>query len=133
MRPVEPTLKSVESYVRTAFPKVSDLGREIGAAIFFTSTYDFAGVHLFEGSRNEVTVQPGVVAHLAATRGATKVILFHTHPDASPRPSAGDAIAFKRLRDDLVFFGIDVLDYVIFSDTGTFSARRDRDPSFILG
>ncbi|SNS45509.1 JAB domain-containing protein [Sphingopyxis indica] len=58
------------------------------------------------------------------TAGTQHVLIAHNHPSGEARPSRADLDFTRKAADFLANLGIDLIDHLIFVDTGHFSFRR---------
>lgn len=76
---------------------------------------------LTKGSLNNTTIDNRMVLRKALDKRADKVILVHNHPSGDPTPGASDIKATARLRSALQVLDIDLIDHVVFCDSGYYS------------
>lgn len=75
------------------------------------------------GTLNASLVHPREVFEPAARYFASQIILAHNHPSGDPEPSEDDLDITKRMIEAGKILGIDVIDHVIVSNSGSFSFR----------
>lgn len=78
------------------------------------------------GTEHSTSVDPALAARVAVLDGAPAVVLVHTHPGASPRPSASDIKETKLLSNTLAAVGVSLIDHVIISDDSFFSFSEEK-------
>ncbi len=81
-------------------------------------------VVLSVGTADASVVHPRDVFRVAASAGATVIVLFHNHPSGDPTPSEDDMALTTRLIEAGELMGIEVLDHVVLADSSYFSFRE---------
>ncbi len=80
-----------------------------------------------EGSINEVSAYPRMVAETALNYNAHSVLLCHNHPGGTCRPSHEDVMSTLQLQRTLNAIGIMVLDHIIIAGCETYSMIQHGD------
>jgi DNA repair protein RadC len=62
--------------------------------------------------------------HALLGRGVRHVLMAHNHPSADPRPSRADVDCTREAAAFLAVLGVDLVDHLIFVESGHFSFRR---------
>lgn len=81
---------------------------------------------LYRGTINRSLVEPRVVLVEALLRGASGVVLFHTHPSGDPTPSAEDLQFTRRLAEAGKVIGVELIDHLIIAHGGRWLSLRER-------
>jgi len=76
------------------------------------------------GGIDTCPVDPRVVFRTAVATGASALAAVHNHPSGTPEPSTDDILLTRRLKEAGELLGIQLLDHVIVTDTGTTSLRE---------
>lgn len=76
------------------------------------------------GSLNSSVVHPREVYKGALLSNAAAIIILHNHPSGDPTPSAEDITVTKRLIDAGNILGIELLDHLIFGESGFISLKE---------
>ncbi len=76
------------------------------------------------GSLNCSVVHPRETFKGALLANAAAVILAHNHPSGSPEPSPEDVKVTKRLVEAGDILGVQILDHMVFGDTGFVSFKE---------
>ncbi|MCK5295046.1 MAG: JAB domain-containing protein [Arcobacteraceae bacterium] len=77
------------------------------------------------GTLNQSLVHPREVFSPAIEKRAASIIIAHNHPSGILKPSKEDLQVTKRLRESGKILGIEVLDHIIFGDTGFYSFKDE--------
>lgn len=75
-------------------------------------------LQVFNGSVNNVTVDPAAIAKVALLSNASGVVLVHNHPSGSLRPSPSDWELTQKVKTGLQLFGIVLEDHVLVDSWG---------------
>ncbi|HUO86438.1 MAG TPA: DNA repair protein RadC [Thermoanaerobaculia bacterium] len=81
---------------------------------------------LYRGTINRSLVEPRLVLVEALLRGASGVVLFHTHPSGDPTPSAEDLQFTRRLAEAGKVIGVELIDHLIIAHGGRWLSLRER-------
>ena len=76
------------------------------------------------GSANFALVHPREIFQGAVLVGACGVVIGHNHPSGDLKPSAEDRAVTEKLRGVGEILGIEILDHVLFSETGYLSFKE---------
>lgn len=74
-----------------------------------------------KGGVDSTVVDTKVIFKAAIDRRASGLVLCHNHPSGNFRPSHQDMFLTRRVIECAHLFAIEVIDHIIFSDTGYFS------------
>lgn len=83
-----------------------------------------------EGSLNEVSAYPRLVAETALNYNAHSVLFCHNHPGGTCAPSSEDIASTLKLQRVLNAMGILVLDHIIVAGSNTYSMAQRGDVEF---
>lgn len=78
-----------------------------------------------DGTIDEAVIYTRKVVEEALKHGASKVILAHNHPGESTKPSKGDILVTKRIKEALNTIDILVLDHIIVGGDNYFSFTQE--------
>lgn len=73
---------------------------------------------LYRGTVSRSVVEPRAVLREGLMRGATEIVLFHTHPSGDPTPSAEDLQLTRRLAQAGEVLGVTLVDHLIVGHGG---------------
>ena len=76
------------------------------------------------GATDYAIVDLRVVATIAALSTASRFILAHNHPSGLLTPSDADKETTRQVAEMLRFIGSQLIDHIIFSDTGHLSMNE---------
>jgi DNA repair protein RadC len=68
------------------------------------------------GTSNSCMIGPKEVFRSAIVKGATRIMMFHTHPSGDPAPSKDDINLTKKMTKAGEIIGITVLDHIIIAN-----------------
>lgn len=77
------------------------------------------------GTLNQSLVHPREVFSYAIEKRCASIILAHNHPSGTLNPSLSDINVTKRLQEAAKILGIDILDHVIFTQSGFYSFKEE--------
>ncbi|KAB7884529.1 RadC family protein [Poseidonibacter ostreae] len=77
------------------------------------------------GTLNQSLVHPREVFSYAIEKRCASIILAHNHPSGTLEPSLSDINITKRLQEAGKILGIDILDHVIFTQSGFYSFKEE--------
>lgn len=119
--------KAVHDFAQKHVLKKKDSWRESCHLLTFDKGKYVKGIFLMSlGTEHSTTIDPSLAARVAIMDGASAVVLVHTHPAASPAPSAADIKQTDRLRKTLAAVGVSLIDHVIISDDSFFSFSEEK-------
>ncbi|MGV1682981.1 JAB domain-containing protein [Sphingopyxis sp. NJF-3] len=78
-----------------------------------------------EGTAGRCAIAPPCWHNLLG-RGVQHVLMAHNHPSADPRPSRADIDCTREAAAFLAVLDVDLVDHLIFVESGHFSFRRGR-------
>ncbi len=125
-------------------PQRDPLGRPADVARYLTLRYrlrdqevmgalfvDVRGNHiadreLYRGTLSRAAVEPREVLKEALRRGASGVVLFHTHPSGDPSPSPEDLSFTRRMSAAADVVGVRLIDHMILGGSGRWVSLRER-------
>jgi DNA repair protein RadC len=87
------------------------------------TAYDVISIGTLNGS----LVHPREVYHGAVIERAAGIVVAHNHPSGDPTPSREDLELTRRLREAGKVLGIELLDHIIVSPTGSWISMKERD------
>jgi DNA repair protein RadC len=101
--------------------------QEVMGAIFLdTRNRLISDQEIFRGTLHRVAVEPRPVLREALLKGASSVILFHTHPSGDPTPSLEDLAFTRRMAAAAEAVGVDLQDHLILGSTGRWVSLKER-------
>lgn len=77
------------------------------------------------GTLNQSLVHPREVFSYAIEKRCASIILAHNHPSGTLEPSLSDINVTKRLQEAGRILGIEILDHVIFTQSGFYSFKEE--------
>lgn len=77
------------------------------------------------GTLNQSLVHPREVFSYAIEKRCASIILAHNHPSGTLQASLSDINVTKRLQEAAKILGIDILDHVIFTQSGFYSFKEE--------
>jgi DNA repair protein RadC len=80
-----------------------------------------------KGTLNGSVVHPREVFRSACVANAAGVIIAHNHPSGDPTPSSEDLLMTQRIKDAGKILGIELLDSIIVSPSGTYVSFKEKD------
>jgi DNA repair protein RadC len=80
---------------------------------------------VFVGTRS--LVHPRETFRRAIVEGAASIIIAHNHPSGEAEPSDEDTKITKQMFEAGQLLGITMLDHIVFTKTGYFSFRENRE------
>ncbi len=98
---------------------------QFGVVLLDTRHRVLRTVVLSVGTIDASVVHPRDVFRVAASAGASVIVLFHNHPSGDPTPSEDDVLLTARLVDAGQLMGIEVLDHLVLADASYFSFRQE--------
>jgi DNA repair protein RadC len=101
--------------------------QEVMGALFLDNRGRFLGEReIYRGTIDRAAVEPREVLKECLLRGASGVIIFHTHPSGDPAPSVDD-VEFTRLMAAAArVVGVRLVDHLVLGDGGSWASVRDR-------
>lgn len=85
-----------------------------------------ADQEVYRGTISRSVVEPRVVLVEALMRGASGVVLFHTHPSGDPTPSAEDLLFTRRMAASGEVVGVTLVDHLIVARGGRWVSLKER-------
>lgn len=82
-------------------------------------------IETLSGTISEACIYPRELIKSALAYNAQRILVAHSHPSGSLKPSAADIDVTKRIVDTSKLFGIDVLDHFIVTEKNYFSFREN--------
>lgn len=80
----------------------------------------------FRGTLHRAAVEPRALLKEALLRGASALIVFHTHPSGDPSPSPEDLAFTRRLSEAGEAIGVRLTDHLILGAGGRWLSLRER-------
>lgn len=101
--------------------------QEVMGALFVDSRNRLLGDReMFRGTIDRAAVEPRAVLKEALLRGASGILLFHTHPSGDPSPSVEDLVFTRRMVRAAEVMGLRLLDHLILASGGGWVSLRER-------
>ena len=101
--------------------------QEVMGALYLDIRHRLIAVsELFRGTVNRAAVEPREVLKEGLVRGASGVVLFHTHPSGDPSPSLEDLSFTRRMAEAGDAVGIRLIDHLILGGTRDWVSLRER-------
>jgi DNA repair protein RadC len=114
-----PTLGGPEAVAEYLLLRHQCLDQEILGAVYVDiHNRLIADVEIFRGTLDRLAVEPRVVLRQALERGASGLLLWHTHPSGDPRPTPEDLRFTRRLSASSRLLGIRLIDHLILGNAG---------------
>jgi DNA repair protein RadC len=98
----------------------------MGALFLDTRGRTLGDRELYRGTLDRALVEPREVLKECLLRGASGVILFHTHPSGDPTPSQEDTDFTLRMAAASAVLGIKLHDHIVLARTGRWVSMRDK-------
>lgn len=100
--------------------------QEVMGALFLDSRNQLLSeTEVFRGTMNRAAAEPRAILKEAILRGATGVLLFHTHPSGDPAPSAEDLLFTRHMAQAGEVLGIRLVDHLILGTGGRWLSLRE--------
>lgn len=101
--------------------------QEIMGAVFVNTRNGIMGEReIYRGTLDRAAVEPREILKECLLRGASGVLLFHTHPSGDPTPSAEDETFTAKMAEAARVVGIRLLDHLVLAGAGRWVSMRDR-------
>jgi len=101
--------------------------QEVMGALFLDKRSRMLGDReIYRGTLERASVEPREVLKECLLRGASGVLLFHTHPSGDPTPSPEDAAFTLRMAAAAKIVGVRLHDHFIIAGTGHWVSIRDK-------
>jgi DNA repair protein RadC len=101
--------------------------QEVMGALFLDARHRLLSEsEVYRGTLHRAAVEPREILKESLLRGATGVILFHTHPSGDPTPSQEDLLFSKRFACAAEVVGIDLVDHLILGSVRRYVSLRKR-------
>lgn len=81
---------------------------------------------IYRGTLKRAAVEPRAILREGLLRGATAMVLFHTHPSGDPSPSSHDMLFTRELARAGDTVGIELVDHLIVARGGAWVSLRRR-------
>lgn len=115
---------AVASYLTLRY-RIRD--QEVMGALYLDTRHRLIGEkELFRGTLSRAAVEPREVLKEGLLRGASAVVLFHTHPSGDPSPSLEDLAFTRRMAEAGDAVGIRLIDHLILGGTGRWVSLKER-------
>lgn len=123
----QPLLNSPAEVARYLKLTYSRPDQEVLGALFLDVRHRLlASRELYRGTLTRAGVEPRAIFKQGLLLGAAGVIIFHSHPSGDPTPSNEDVLATRRFCEAGTILGIEVIDHLIFTHTGSWTSLRER-------
>jgi DNA repair protein RadC len=97
--------------------------QEVVGALFVDAKNRLLGEReLFRGTLERATADPREILKECLLRGASGVVLFHTHPSGDPSPSTEDLLFTRRLELAAELVGVRLIDHLVLGGAGRWSS-----------
>lgn len=97
--------------------------QEVVGALFVDSKNRLIGEReVFRGTLDRAVADPREVLKESLLRGASGVILFHTHPSGDPSPSTEDMLFTRRMEQACELVGVRLVDHLILGGAGRWTS-----------
>ena len=97
--------------------------QEVMGALFLDARNRLIGEReVYRGTLQRAAVEPREILKECLLRGASGVILFHTHPSGDPAPSAEDVAFTKRMQDAAELLGVRLVDHLVLGKGGRWAS-----------
>ncbi len=116
--PIAGRVTAPQDAARLASALLGDSSVEKVLALHLTTKHALIGVHVVSlGTLDASLVHPRDVFKAACLSNAAGLILAHNHPSGDPTPSGDDRALADRLRQAGELLGVQLLDFLIVTDT----------------
>ncbi len=121
------TFKTLEDFVRMAYPKLSALSEEeIWIACLDTQNRLITFECLFKGGIDEVFVQCRQIVEHALKRKASSILLCHNHPGGNIQPSQADRELTNNISSVCESLNIRFLEHFIITEKGCTCVLKEK-------
>jgi DNA repair protein RadC len=97
--------------------------QEVMGALFVDARNRLLGEReVYRGTLQRASVEPREILKESLLRGASGVILFHTHPSGDPSPSAEDLAFTKRMGEAAEVVGVRLVDHLVLGKGGRWAS-----------
>lgn len=101
--------------------------QEVMGAIFLDSRKRFlSDKEIYRGTIDRAAVEPREVLKECLLRGASGLILFHTHPSGDPSPSLDDVAFTRRMAQAADMIGVLLVDHLVLASSGRWVSLKER-------
>lgn len=101
--------------------------QEVMGAIFLDSRKRLlSDKEIYRGTIDRAAVEPREVLKECLLRGASGLILFHTHPSGDPSPSLDDIEFTRRMAQAADMIGVILVDHLILASSGRWVSLKER-------
>lgn len=101
--------------------------QEVMGALFLDTRNRMLGDReLYRGTLDRALVEPREVLKECLLRGASGVIIFHTHPSGDPTPSSEDTDFTLKMAEAAKAVGIKLHDHIVLARSGRWVSIRDQ-------
>ncbi len=101
--------------------------QEVMGAIFLDSRKRLlSDKEIYRGTIDRAAVEPREVLKECLLRGASGLILFHTHPSGDPSPSLDDTEFTRRMAQAANVIGVLLVDHLILASSGRWVSLKER-------
>lgn len=125
--PARAPLERPEAVVHYLDVRYGQRHQEVVGALYLDSRNRLlTECELYRGTVSRSVVEPRAVLREGLMRGASGIVLFHTHPSGDPTPSAEDLQFTRRLAEAGEVLGVTLVDHLIVGHGGRWISLRDR-------
>jgi DNA repair protein RadC len=101
--------------------------QEVVGAVFLDTRRQMMGdAELYRGTIHGAAAEPREILKQCLLRGAAEVVVFHTHPTGTTKPSAADVTFTRGLWRACRDLGVELLDHLIIGGGGNFVSLKER-------
>lgn len=124
---LEKTIIRTNEDVVNECKKIVDKTQEHLLALFLNARHELIKKEIIAlGNVNSLRIEPKEIFSHAVSIPCIEIILAHNHPSGNPYPSKEDIFFTKKVQEAGKVMGIPVSDHFIFSKTGYFSFKDNR-------
>jgi DNA repair protein RadC len=125
--PLRQPLFCLDHVARFLLLRYKQRDQEVLGAIFLDVRHRLLGEQeIFRGSLRRTTVESRDVLKECLLRGASGVVVFHTHPSGDPTPSDEDLRFTRLMATAAPLVGVDFLDHLVVGGTGCWVSLMQR-------
>lgn len=119
-------LKNVRSCIDYFRQNFEITNREVFYIICLDKTFRVIDKHIFDGDNiAKVTIDIKKFTEIIINPAVSALVLFHTHPNGSPKPSEDDLEATQSILNLCEMLNVTFCDHIIFNETDSFSLGQN--------
>lgn len=124
--PVRRPLTRTKEIARFLLLRYQQRDQEVMGALFLDVRRRLLGdQEIFRGTLHRVVVEPREILKQCLLRGASGVVIFHTHPSGDPTPSAEDLMFTQRMAQAAAVVGVELLDHFVLGAAGRWVSLKN--------